>query len=157
MTDDTNLLRLVEPTDDYHKYDVCRGERAKREPMLIVPVIEDEGTAGHDYYIFSASGSTYHANPNDTWCDCPDMENHQPDAGCYHVQRVQMELMEGRVPAPGEYALDYLTGPLADTVTALMNETLGQFVRDEATNDDHENLLAAIRPHLRHSRVDVLG
>jgi len=57
-------------------------------------------TVGPIYEVRSESGNTYKVNIEATTCTCPDLEQRQPDNGCKHLRRVDLEIRTGLVPAP---------------------------------------------------------
>lgn len=75
-----------------------RAGRARREPMAIVPV------GGGRYDVVTAESHVYTVDLPHASCTCPDYRHR--DARCKHVRRVAMEVTAGRVPAPGERAVD---------------------------------------------------
>ncbi|WP_135822063.1 SWIM zinc finger family protein [Halostella litorea] len=78
-----------------------RSLRARTEPMSVTAF-------GTDLYeVESASGETYHVNLPAGRCTCPDHAFR--GERCKHVRRVAIEVNEGRVPPPGEVAVDCAT------------------------------------------------
>lgn len=75
-----------------------RAGRARWEPMAVVPV----GAGRYD--VVTAESRVYTVDLPDGSCTCPDHQHR--DARCKHVRRVAMEVTAGRVPAPGERAVD---------------------------------------------------
>jgi len=57
-------------------------------------------TLGPIYEVESESGATYEVDIEATTCTCPDFEQRQPDDGCKHLRRVDLEIRTGLVPAP---------------------------------------------------------
>jgi len=57
-------------------------------------------TVGPLYEVRSESGNTYDVDIEATTCTCPDFEQRQPDDGCKHLRRVDLEIRTGLVPAP---------------------------------------------------------
>ncbi|WP_222914263.1 hypothetical protein [Natrinema sp. SYSU A 869] len=57
-------------------------------------------TAGALYEVVSESGNTYEVDIEKETCSCPDFEQRQPDDGCKHLRRVDLEIRTGLVPAP---------------------------------------------------------
>ncbi|AXR76191.1 hypothetical protein [Natrarchaeobaculum sulfurireducens] len=58
------------------------------------------GQQGPVYDVLSQSGSTYVVDVEKETCACPDFEQRQPDGGCKHLRRVDLEIRTGLVPAP---------------------------------------------------------
>ena len=57
-------------------------------------------TVGPLYEVESESGATYDVDIESATCTCPDFEQRQPDNGCKHLRRVDLEIRTGLVPAP---------------------------------------------------------
>ena len=55
---------------------------------------------GGIYEVQSASGNDYEVDIGMGTCSCLDWQTHEPDGGCKHVRRVDMEIKGGRVPRP---------------------------------------------------------
>ncbi|MFC4540487.1 hypothetical protein ACFO5R_00935 [Halosolutus amylolyticus] len=58
------------------------------------------GQRGPVYDVFSESGSTYVVDVEKETCTCPDFEQRQPDGGCKHLRRVDLEIRTGLISAP---------------------------------------------------------
>ncbi|RQG94820.1 hypothetical protein [Natrarchaeobius chitinivorans] len=58
------------------------------------------GQQGPVYTVLSESGTTYVVDVEKETCTCPDFEQRQPDGGCKHLRRVDLEIRTGLVPAP---------------------------------------------------------
>ncbi len=78
-----------------YSIDDSRTRRALSEEMD-VRFIEP----GPVYDVLSESGATYLVDVEEETCTCPDFENRQPDGGCKHLRRVDLEIRTGLVPAP---------------------------------------------------------
>ena len=72
-----------------------RIRRAREEAMEVSLV-----RRGGIYEVHSASGNLYEVDIGMGTCSCLDWQNHEPDGGCKHVRRVDMEIKNGRVPRP---------------------------------------------------------
>ena len=72
-----------------------RTRRAREETMEVSMV-----RRGGIYEVQSASGNNYEVDIGMGTCSCLDWQTHEPDVGCKHVQRVDMEIKGGRVPRP---------------------------------------------------------
>jgi len=57
-------------------------------------------TVGPVYEVESESGNTYKVDIEAATCTCPDFEQRQPDNGCKHLRRIDLEIRTGLVPAP---------------------------------------------------------
>ncbi len=57
-------------------------------------------TAGARYEVVSESEHTYEVDIEKETCSCPDFEQRQPDDGCKHLRRLDLEIRTGLVPAP---------------------------------------------------------
>ncbi|MWV38869.1 hypothetical protein [Natrialba sp. INN-245] len=78
-----------------YSIDESRTRRALTEDMDV-----RFGQNGPTYEVFSESGSTYVVDIEKETCTCPDFERRQPDGGCKHLRRVDLEIRTGLVPAP---------------------------------------------------------
>ena len=72
-----------------------RTRRAREEAMEVSLV-----RRGGIYEVQSASGNVYEVDIAMGTCSCLDWQTHEPDGGCKHVRRVDMEIKNGRVPRP---------------------------------------------------------
>ena len=72
-----------------------RTRRAREEAMEVSLV-----RRGGIYEVHSASGNAYEVDIGMGTCSCLDWQTHEPDGGCKHVRRVDMEIKNGRVPRP---------------------------------------------------------
>ncbi len=75
-----------------------RSQRARTEQMTVRPL------GGGVYEVRSESGHTYTVDLPGSRCTCPDHVYRR--AVCKHLRRVAMEVTAGRVPAPGEKAVE---------------------------------------------------
>jgi len=78
-----------------YSIDDPRTRRALTEDMEITFV-----EVGPIYDVLSQSGATYLVDVEEETCTCPDFEQRQPDGGCKHLRRVDLEIRTGLVPAP---------------------------------------------------------
>ncbi len=78
-----------------YSIDEPRTRRALAEDMEVQFV-----QRGPVYDVLSESGSTYVVDVEEETCTCPDFEQRQPDGGCKHLRRVDLEIRTGLVPAP---------------------------------------------------------
>lgn len=84
--------------------DVASGEydrrtrRALIEPMTVTPI------GGGTYEIDSESGHTYFVDLEGGRCTCPD--HAYRGERCKHIRRVAIDVSEGRVPPPGQTAVE---------------------------------------------------
>jgi len=78
-----------------YSIDEPRTRRALTEDMEVQFV-----QRGPAYDVFSESGRTYIVDVEKETCTCPDFERRQPDGGCKHLRRVDLEIRTGLVPAP---------------------------------------------------------
>ena len=86
-----------------------RTRRAREETMEVSLV-----RRGGIYEIQSASGNEYEVDIGIGTCSCLDWQAHEPDGGCKHVRRVDMEIKRGLVPRP-DGRLPEKTIPNTDT------------------------------------------
>ncbi|MFB6135150.1 MAG: SWIM zinc finger family protein [Halobacteriaceae archaeon] len=73
-----------------------RADRARSEPMAVVPV----GDGCYD--VVAADDRVYTVDLPADACTCPDHRHR--GVRCKHLRRVALDVVEGRVPAPGERA-----------------------------------------------------
>ncbi|MFC7044231.1 SWIM zinc finger family protein [Halobacteriaceae archaeon GCM10025711] len=73
-----------------------RAERARSEPMAVLPL------GGGSYDVVTAENHVYTVDLPAGRCTCPDRRIR--GARCKHLRRVDFEVWEGNVPAPGERA-----------------------------------------------------
>lgn len=78
-----------------YSIDDARTRRALSEEMNVRFT-----TAGPIYEVDSESGNTYELDIEAEACNCPDFEQRQPESGCKHLRRVDLEIRTGLVPAP---------------------------------------------------------
>jgi len=78
-----------------YSIDEPRTRRALTEDMDV-----RFGQQGSVYDVFSESGSTYVVDVETETCTCPDFERREPDGGCKHIRRIDLEIRTGLVPAP---------------------------------------------------------
>lgn len=80
------------PTPDHAAK--ARLQRARKESMdvslLRVGV----------YSVFSQSGQTYYVDIFERSCTCPDWTKNEPEGGCKHMRRVDLDIDAGVVPRP---------------------------------------------------------
>jgi len=89
---------VQQPTvgDDEHQEDSDpRTERARTEEMDVSLLRK-----GGMYEVESASGNTYEVDVASKTCTCPDFTKRQPNGGCKHLRRVDIEIRSGSVPRP---------------------------------------------------------
>ncbi|WP_226007965.1 hypothetical protein [Natrinema salinisoli] len=78
-----------------YSIDEPRTRRALNEDMDVRFAM-----VGSLYEVVSDSGNTYEVDSESETCTCPDFEQRQPDDGCKHLRRVDLEIRTGLVPAP---------------------------------------------------------
>ena len=78
-----------------YSIDDPRTRRALTEEMEVTFV-----ERGPVYDVLSQSGATYLVDVEKETCTCPDFEKRQPDGGCKHLRRTDLEIRTGLVPAP---------------------------------------------------------
>ena len=78
-----------------YSIDDPRTRRALTEEMEVAFV-----EVGPIYDVHSQSGATYLVDIEEKTCSCPDFEQRQPDGGCKHLRRTDLEIRTGLVPAP---------------------------------------------------------
>lgn len=83
-----------------------RTRRARVEPMLVLPTLDDRDVV-ETYSVITAGGSYTVGldEPND--CSCPDAEYNEPEKGCKHRRRVAISITEGDLPEPGADGREY--------------------------------------------------
>ena len=84
-----------EPIPDDIEKQESRTQRAYREPMQVAL-----SCAGGRYTVYAASGNTYQVDIATKTCTCGDYQQNEPDEGCKHVRRVDVEVRANRVPTP---------------------------------------------------------
>ena len=52
------------------------------------------------YTVHSQSDHTYHVNIFEWSCTCPDWVKNEPEGGCKHMRRVDLDIHAGAVPRP---------------------------------------------------------
>lgn len=72
-----------------------RAARARDEDMTVALLKQ-----GGLYEVEGASGQTYRVDISDQSCSCPDSQKRDPDGGCKHVRRVDLELEQDTIPRP---------------------------------------------------------
>jgi hypothetical protein len=72
-----------------------RTQRAYRESMQV-----SLAHAGGHYTVYAASGTTYDVDIVAETCTCPDYRANEPEGGCKHLRRVDLEIQAKRVPTP---------------------------------------------------------
>ena len=72
-----------------------RTRRAREEDMDVT--LKQKGGI---YEVHSQSGNTYEVDVAGKTCSCPDWEEREPEGGCKHMRRVDMEIRSGDVPKP---------------------------------------------------------
>ena len=87
--------QLFEPIPDDIEKQEPRTQRAYREPMQVALAC-----AGGRYTVYAASDNTYEVDVVTKTCTCGDYQKNEPDGGCKHVRRVDMEVRANRVPTP---------------------------------------------------------
>lgn len=78
-----------------YSIDEPRTRRALTEAIDV-----DFAQLGPIYEVVSESESTYKVDVDEETCTCPDFEQCQPDSGCKHLRRVDLEIRTGLVPSP---------------------------------------------------------
>lgn len=71
-----------------------RLQRARKESMDIA--LLRVGV----YSVHSQSGHTYHVDIFERTCTCPDWVKNEPEGGCKHMLRVDLDVHAGAVPRP---------------------------------------------------------
>lgn len=94
-----------------------RTQRAYREPMQV-----SLARAGGHYTVYAASGNTYTVDVAAKTCTCKDYRENEPDGGCKHLRRVDIEIQSNQVPTPDGRLP---TRPAADGGTHSMGEEAG--------------------------------
>ena len=87
-----------------------RTRRAREEAMEVSLV-----RRGGIYEVQSASGNDYEVDIGMGTCSCLDWQTHEPDGGCKHVRRVDMEIKGGRVPRPDGRLPERVSGTGTET------------------------------------------
>ncbi len=77
-----------------YSIDDSRTRRALTEDMEVTFV-----EVGPIYDVLTHSGATYLVDVEAETCTCPDFEKRQPDGGCKHLRRTDLEIRTGLVPA----------------------------------------------------------
>lgn len=72
-----------------------RAAHARDEDMTVALLKQ-----GGIYEVKGASGQTYRVDISDQSCTCPDSQKRDPDGGCKHVRRVDLELEQDTIPRP---------------------------------------------------------
>jgi hypothetical protein len=70
--------------------------RRAREEQMDVSLAQKGGI----YEVRSASDNTYEVDISMGTCSCLDWQKREPDGGCKHIRRVDMEIEAGDVPRP---------------------------------------------------------
>jgi len=83
-------------TDGGHRLEDGRTQRALTEEMDVW-LSQEGGIYGVQK---GESGSIYEVDVVSETCSCPDWQTGEPDGGCKHLRRVDMEIRAGRVPRP---------------------------------------------------------
>ena len=71
-------------------------ERRAREEEMEVSLLRKGGV----YEVRSESGNTYRVDVAGGACTCLDWQQREPDGGCKHLRRVDVEIKAGDVPRP---------------------------------------------------------
>jgi hypothetical protein len=97
-----------------------RTRRAREEQMDI-----SLAQKGGIYEVRSASDNTYEVDISAGTCSCLDWQKREPDGGCKHRRRVDMEIKAGHVPRPdGRLPQSTATTETTSTeITATSTET----------------------------------
>ena len=94
--------------------------RRAREEQMDVSLVQKGGI----YEVRSASDNTYEVDISAGTCSCLDWQKREPDGGCKHRRRVDMEIKAGRVPRPdGRLPQPAATTETTSTGTATSTET----------------------------------
>jgi len=72
-----------------------RTQRAREEDMDVSLLAK-----GGVYDVHSQSGNTYEVDVVAQSCTCPDWQKREPESGCKHLRRVDIEIKTGSVPRP---------------------------------------------------------
>lgn len=72
-----------------------RTQRAYREAMQV-----SLARTGGRYTVYSASGNIYDVDVVEGTCSCGDYRECEPEGGCKHLRRVDLEIRGDRVPTP---------------------------------------------------------
>jgi hypothetical protein len=83
-----------EPSTDYTELDP-RTQRAREEDMNVSLLAN-----GGIYDVHSQSGNIYEVDVVAQSCTCLDWQEREPEGGCKHLRRVDMEIKAGAVPRP---------------------------------------------------------
>lgn len=135
--------------------DETRAERARSEPMAVVPI------GGGCYDVVSGADQVYTVDLVDGRCTCADYRYRR--ARCKHLRRVAIDVTERRVPAPGQRAATcgdcgrrvFVEETRPDPVYCEDCDLVtGDFVRDREAG----TLLVVVRPTTRRAdEVSVPG
>lgn len=111
-----------------------RVTKARSEKSVVVPVGDEYGYCTGEYLVFSESGSVYSVNiEGRESCECMDMTMNSPSIGCKHINRVGIQMTEGRLPKPDDRVKDYVCW-LSDQHEELRDEqSNGEWDGDEET------------------------
>ena len=176
MSELSDALRLDEKpanTDLSHPK-FGRSDRARMQPMVVIPRHDDQWTAIGIYDVFSSSGKRYVVAPDKGECNCKDMEFNRPAEGCKHLQRVRLMLTNTSLPGyepetnVGQSLAKYLETYLTAQMAALSGRTGGlkaeldaleMLKAEETLNDDvvanHESHLEDALETAQHLRDPV--
>lgn len=83
-------------TDGGHCIEDARTQRALTEAMDVW-LSREGGVYGVQK---GATGSVYEVDVVSETCSCPDWQSAEPEGGCKHLRRVDIEIRAGRVPRP---------------------------------------------------------
>ena len=89
------------PTDDTEPDP--RTQRAREEDMDVSLLAK-----GGVYEVHSQSGNIYEVDIVAQSCTCLDWQEREPEGGCKHLRRVDMEIKTGAVPRPDGHLPDEL-------------------------------------------------
>jgi hypothetical protein len=123
-----------------------RIKKARTEPKLVVPFIDEYGYATGKYLVISDADdedpSMYEINMDSKGgredCDCMDMVMNNPNSGCKHIQRIGLHMTEGNLPnalkREPDHAEEYMDW-LKDQRAAL-EEKKAELEQDGLTDSD---------------------
>lgn len=72
-----------------------RADRAREEDMDVALLKQ-----GGIYEVEGTTGQAYRVDITEQSCTCPDSQNRNPNGGCKHIRRVELELDQGTIPRP---------------------------------------------------------
>jgi hypothetical protein len=122
------------PTDDTEPDP--RTQRAREEDMDVSLLAK-----GGVYEVHSQSGNIYEVDIVAQSCTCPDWQDREPEGGCKHLRRADMEIKAGAVPRlNGHLPVELLTNGSGDdlvTCTERIAERI-EMLETEIERRQHE-------------------